>query len=422
MAPWSVKPKRLGLKRILCIGGGSLIAAFYIGTGDIAIASSMGAKFGFRLWWTYFVLGIAGWALIDMSVRYFLRFGRTPMTIFKDAHPVFSIYMFLTVIVCTLFGSYSQWNACAMVITGFFPRVPLELGGGLAALTAMLFVFQGMFKRLERVFVVVLMALIGCFFASAVLVGVNWSRALAGLVPQAPEGEWHPLFMSNAGSMINAWLILIYPYTLMEKKWFSGKLTEKVNILHRVRFDYAWGILAAGVVALPIMATAQAILKPFAIVPGNPADFSVLLEPVAGRWASSLFLLGLFAAAWTSGVAWWLGGAYALMDIFNLPIRMNSKPMKIIVLLFFLPSVPLLLIRIPPMYQIKVFAAFLAFVFPVVGLVLLWRVTRRDMGYFRWSLRRPGPILLVLADIFAVCLSLYVGWGTGVKVFKAFAG
>jgi len=410
--PWSLRPKKLGLRTILRIGGGSLIAAFFIGTGDIAIASAMGAKFGFSLWWTYFVLGIAAWALIDMATRYYLRFGQTPMAIFKDVHPLFSVYMFVTVIVCALFGSYSQWNACAMVITGFFPRVPLEVAGGVAALTAMLFVFQGIFKRLEKLFVAILIALLVCFFTAAVLARADWGAACAGLIPRAPaEPGWRGLFSSNAGSMINAWLILIYPYTLIEKKWFSHKLQEKVNILHRARFDYGWGVLAAGIVALPIMATAATILRPFNIVPKSPADFSVLLEPVAGSWASSLFLIGLFAAAWTSGVAWWLGGAYALLDIFNLPVRMNTKPMRWIVLLFFVPSVPLLMIRIDPMYQIRVFAAFLAIVFPVIGIVLLWRVTRKDMGYFRWSFKRPGTVVLALADIFAIALSIYVGWG-----------
>jgi len=87
--PWSLKPARLGPRVLLALGAGSLVASFYIGTGDITVGTNMGAKFGFGLWWSYFVLGIAGWALIDMSVRYFLRFGKTPMSIFKDVHPVF---------------------------------------------------------------------------------------------------------------------------------------------------------------------------------------------------------------------------------------------------------------------------------------------------------------------------------------------
>jgi manganese transport protein len=408
--PWSVRPARLGLRTVLMLGTGSVIASFYIGTGDVSVATSMGAQFGFRLWWTYFVLGIAGWALIDMSVRYFLRFGKTPMSIFKDVHPIFSGYMFLTVVVCALFGSYSQWNACAMVVSGFLPNVPIEVGGALAALCGLLFLFGGVYKRLERVFVAGLIALVVCLFASALMAGFDWKEAAHGLVPNAPGEGWKPLFASNAGSMINAWLILIYPYTMIERGWFSRKLQGKVNILHRARFDYGWGILAAAVVALPLMAAASAVARPFGILPRSYMDLSILLEPLAGTASTYLFLIGLFLAAWTAGVGWWLCGCYALLDIFNLPIKMDSKPMRTCLVLFFIPSSLLLLLRINPVYQILIFASFLAFVFPVIGLVMLYRITRPDMGYFRWSWRNPHGIAIAVADLFAVGLSIYIGW------------
>ena len=98
------------------------------------------------------------------------------------------------------------------------------------------------------------------------------------------------------------------------------------------------------------------------------------------------------------------------MDIFNLEIKLDSKPMKVCLVLFWIPSTLLLLLRINPVYQILIFSAFLAVVFPVIGLVLLWRVTRSDMGYFGWSLKSPKGIAIVLADIFAVGLSVYIGW------------
>jgi len=394
----------------MLLGTGSVIASFYIGTGDISIGTNMGAQFGYRLWWTYFVLGIAGWALIDMSVRYFLQFGKTPMSMFKDVHPVFTLYMFLAVIVCATFGSYNQWAACAMVVTGYVPDVSIELGGALASLCALLFLLTGAYKRLERVFVVGLIALLLCLFGSALMIGIDWGEAARGLVPNRPGKGWRPLFMSNAGSMINAWLILIYPYTMIERRWFSDRLQGKVNILHRARIDYGWGILAAGVVALPLMAAASAVARPFGILPRSYMDLSILLEPLAGRWSTYLFLGGLFLAAWTAGVGWWLCGCYALLDIFNLPIKLNSRPMRAALVLFFIPSTVMLLLRINPVYQMLLFSAFLAVVFPVIGLVMLWRITRPDMGYFRWSPRTAQGAVIIAADVFAILLSVYIGW------------
>jgi len=422
-APWSLRPNRLGLRAIMLMGTGSVIASFYIGTGDVSIGTNMGAKFGFGLWWSYFVLGIASWALIDMSVRYFLRFGRTPMSIFKDVHPAFSIYMFIAIVVCATFGSYNQWAACAMVITGFAPGVPIEVGGALAALAGLLFLLTGAYKRLETAFVFGLILLIACLFGSALMVGIDWNAAARGLVPHAPGEGWQAPFSQNAGSMINAWLILIYPYTMIERRWFSRELQGKVDLLHRARYDYAWGILAAGVVALPLIAAAAGIAKPFGIAPRNYMDLSILLEPLAGPWSPILFMTGLFLAAWTAGVGWWLCGSYALLDIFNLPIKLDSKPMRVCLLLFCVPSTALLVLRINPVYQMLLFSAFLTLVFPVIGLVLLYRISRPDMGYFRWTLKSKQGIAIIAADVFAIALSVYVGvwlgWAKFGSVFVA---
>ena len=421
--PWSLRPGRLGIRRLLAIGTGSILAAFFIGTGDIVIATQMGARFGYAMWWSYFVLAVAGWALIDMSVRYYLRFGKTPMSIFKDIHPYLGLLMFALVVVCAIIGSASQWNACAMVLTAFKKNVPLEVSGGVAAALAVIILFQGCFDRLEKVFIVALLALIVCFFASAVLAGANWGEAAKGLVPSIPRGAdassqsaWSKLLVANSGSMINAWLILLYPYAMMEKGWFSNRLQEKANILHRVRFDYAWGMLAAGVVALPIMAASATVVRQLGVIPENYSDFAVMLDPVAkalagkdaGKFAVKLFLGGLFIAAWTSGIAWWLGGAYAILDIFGLPIKMNSRPMRIIILLFLIPSVGILFLRISPAVQILIFAVFLAIVFPIVGILVVWRISRRDMGYFRWA--KPAAALIVL-DLFALGVSIAAGGG-----------
>jgi Mn2+/Fe2+ NRAMP family transporter len=409
-APWSLRPARLGWRAILALGAGSVIASFYIGTGDISIATTMGAKFGYRLWWTYFALGIAAWALIDMSVRYYLRFNRTPMALFRDVHPIFVVYMFLAVVVCTIFGSYNQWAACAMVISGFFPNVPLEVGGMAASLAGLLFLLTGAYARVERIFVIGLLALILCFFGAAFMVGINWGAASSGLVPHVPARDEFSLCMSNAGSMINAWLILIYPYTMVERGLYREHLQGKVDVLHRSRLDYGWGILAAGIIALPVIAAASAVARPFGILPRSYMDLSVLLEPLAGTWSMQLFLGGLFLAAWTSGVGWWMCGCYALLDLFNLPIRLDTSHMRLLLILFAIPSSLLLLLRINPVYQMLIFSAFLAVVFPVIGLVMLWRITRPDMGYFRWSLHSPRGVLIAAADIFAVGLSLYIGW------------
>lgn len=414
MRPWSLRPRRIACRSLFGIGAGALVASFFIGTADITISTRMGALFGFDMWWTFFVLGLAGWAMMDMSVRYFLRFGRTPVSLFKEIHPAIGGYLFLTVVVTTTVGAYSQWNACAHVLSDSFPGLPTEVGGTLAAAGGLAVLLLGAYRRLEILFVCGLVVLVLLFGAAAVAAEAPWDGAWRGLIPGGalePREQWKQLLQANAGSLINAWLILIYPYTMLEKGWHSRRLEDQVRILQRARWDYGVGIAAAGIVALPIMAAATAVARPFGIFPGNSTEFAALLEPVAGSTARWFFLGGLFLAAWTAGIGWIVCGSYAILDMGNLELRLRSPPFRICLVIFVVTSVSILFLRVNPFDGIQIFAIFLAVVFPVIALALLWRVTRRDMGYYRWSLRTFRGLAVVLVDLFALAVSLWVGWG-----------
>ena len=414
MKPWSAKLPPLSGRALAGVGAGALVGSFYIGTGDIAIATKMGALFGMDMWWTFFVLGLAGWTLMDMSARYYLRFGRTPLSIFKEVHPVFSIYLFVTVVVTTTIGAYSQWNTCAHVLGTLNPGIPTEVGGTLAALAATGLLLLGVYRRLELFFVAALIALVALFAAAAGAANAPWSDAPAGLLPSIPETgreDWLKLIQQNAGSLINAWLILIYPYTMIEKGWRSSKPLGQARILQRARWDYGVGIAAAGIVALPVMAAAAAVARPFGIVPENATDLAALLEPLAGSSARLVFLVGFFIAAWTAGIGWMVCGAYAMLDLGNLKVRMESRSFRIAIGLFIAASASLLFLRINPVYGIRIFTVLLAVVFPVVALVMVWRISRPDMGYFRWSTGSLRGVVVIALDVFALLVSLFVGWG-----------
>ena len=414
MKPWSAKLPPLSGRALFGVGAGALVGSFFIGTGDIAIATRMGALFGMDMWWTFFVLGLAAWTLMDMSTRYYLRFGRTPLSIFKEVHPVFSAYLFVTVVVTTTIGAYSQWNTCAHVLSTLNSGISTEIGGTLAALAAAALLLLGVYRRIELFFVAALIVLIGLFAAAAAAADAPWSDAFVGLLPSIPESkqeEWLGLIQQTAGSMINAWLILIYPYTMIEKGWHSSKPLGQARILQRSRWDYGVGIAAAGIVALPVMAAAAAVARPFGIVPENATELAALLEPLAGDFARLLFLAGFFIAAWTAGIGWIVCGAYAMLDLGNLKVRMESRSFRRAVQLFVVASSSLLFLRINPVYGILIFSVLLAVLFPLVALVMIWRISRPDMGYFRWSWgsARGGSVIAI--DVFAVLVSLFVGWG-----------
>ena len=103
-----------------------------------------------------------------------------------------------------------------------------------------------------------------------------------------------------------------------------------------------------------------------------------------------------------------------MLDLGNLPLRMGTRPFRSNLILFGVASVAILVLRVNPFYGIRIFSALLSVVFPVVAIALVWRVSRPDMGYFRWWPRNARGLVLMALDVFAVVVSIIVGWGISV--------
>ena len=82
--------------------------------------------------------------------------------------------------------------------------------------------------------------------------------------------------------------------------------------------------------------------------------------------------------------------------------------MRISLALFFIPSVLFLFLRVDPVTYIIVFAGFLAVVFPLVAGVMLYRVSRSDMGYFGWDRTSARGRIVIALDLFALAVSIMI--------------
>jgi hypothetical protein len=48
---------------------------------------------------------------------------------------------------------------------------------------------------------------------------------------------------------------------------------------------------------------------------------------------------------------------------------------------------------------------------------MAWRISRPDMGYFRWSTGSARGVVVIALDVFALLVSLFVGWGIMSRFF-----
>ena len=80
------------------------------------------------------------------------------------------------------------------------------------------------------------------------------------------------------------------------------------------------------------MACAAGTLFPRGITIQNAIDMVVTLQPIAGRFASSIFVFGILAAALSSLFAGYVLGPWLVCDFLNVPRKMDRPIVRIAVL------------------------------------------------------------------------------------------
>ena len=168
------------------MGPGALVAATFIGSGDVATGGTAGGFYGLGYWWAYWVTCAVAWFCLDVVGRYYIVTGKQGLSMFREL-PVIGPFLGLFLAV---FGVYygvgnvnSQFASTAWALQGLFPTISFEIAAAVAAVACMGLVWMGNYGWLEKLMSVLLVAIVGSFFAALIATGVNWGDAARGLLP-----------------------------------------------------------------------------------------------------------------------------------------------------------------------------------------------------------------------------------------------
>lgn len=389
-------PERRGFATL---GPAFITAALVFGPGSIATASSMGAEFAYDLVWVPVIATILMLCFVDLCVRIGLSTDSGPIgTIAKRFTRVAGVLVGLGAFAVT--ASFQAGNSAG---TGAAMTV---LFGGDSTLFAVLFTLVGLgfvwlpsfYRQLERVMVVIILALVVIFVVTAVVARPDLGQVLAGLVPSFPSGS-ATLVVGAAATTFSVVGALYQIQLVREKGWTAADYPT-------ARKDAIVGTLILGGLSFVIMVAAAAVLNPRGLSVQSPADMAAVLEPTIGGWASTLFALGLWAAAFSSLVGnstiggGMLAGAFGLEEGGLSSSRVKACISAVIVL----GGAVAAIFGGLPVQLIITAQAVTIFVVPLIGVLLVWLGRVPERG----ELRLPAAqlVLAVAGVLFLVLLAL----------------
>jgi manganese transport protein len=320
---------------IVSLGPGLFIIGYIIGTGSVTTMASAGASYGMSMTWalalscifTYVMIVSIGRCTIvtGNTIIYSIRqqFGRTVaiLLIIGLLMTVITSVMGVTAIASDVFREWS-----AQLTGGSYGVHPVISTTIFIAILYYLFWFGKNRFFLKAMSVVV--AIMGiCFISSMFMVVPEMTDIAAGLVPRMPTEANSSLVLAGlVGTTMAGVVVVSRSYLVAEQGW-------KLQDLKIENRDAIFSLTLTFIVSGSIIASAAGTLFPRGIHIRDAIDMVVTLQPIAGQFASSIFVFGILAAALSSLFAGYLLGPWLVCDYLNVQRKMSRRLVRLAVLL-----------------------------------------------------------------------------------------
>lgn len=333
--------KKSVLKKIIAIvlgfGPGIFAIGYTIGTGSVTSMIVAGSKFNMELLWVLLLSCLFSGVLMFSYGNYGLITGETALYGFKK-HLKYGKILAILIIVGITFG---QWNSL-MGILGISSNIIYEIlvlnFNGLKGyeyetvlsiavviiITFYLLMLVGKYTFFEKILVVFVTLMGVSFLLSLFFVQPLPIDVVKGLIPTIPDMPGGKMLVAAfVGTTMAAATFLSRPLFVKGKGWTIKNLSQQKK-------DAITAALLIFIISGTIMAVTAGALFYEGKEVTHVLDMANTLEPIAGKWAVTIFFFGALSAGLSSIFPCLLITPLLVADYQSGELDTNSKQFRVI--------------------------------------------------------------------------------------------
>lgn len=411
-------PNKSFFKKILAIilgfGPGIFAIGYTIGTGSVTSMIVAGSKFNMELLWVLLLSCIFSGILMFAYGNYALLTGDTALFGFKK-HLKYGKALAILIIIGITFG---QWNSL-MGILGISSNIIYEILAinfdGLGAykyetvlaiaviiiITFYLLMLVGKYTFFEKILVVFVTLMGFSFILSLCFVQPLPLDVVKGLIPTIPDVPGGKMLVAAfVGTTMASATFLSRPLFVKGKGWTTKNLKQQKR-------DSITAAILIFIISGVIMAVAAGALYYQGKEVTQVLDMANTLEPVAGKWAVTIFFFGALSAGLSSIFPCLLIAPLLVADYQSGTLDTSSLQFRIIT------GIACLVALIGPAFganpvEVQILSqVFNVFVLPVVVLgIILMLSSKKVMKDYKTNL---GVYIGLYAALFFALVISYTG-------------
>jgi len=361
-----------------------------------------GATYGMSLLWAMVASCLATFFMINVYGRFTMVTGETALQAFRQhIHPLVGLF-FIVALTAGVSGSVMGVMGIVAEISSEWSKAVVD--GGIAPIwfaaffvSLVYFIFwNGKTQFFERSLAVVVAIMAACFILNFFILMPPPIDIIKGLVPTLPdvpldEGKGPFLVIASmVGTTVFSGLFIIRTTLVKEAGW---TITDR----GKQRNDAIVAVVMMFVISGSIMAAAAGTLYAEGLGLEKATQMIDLLEPLAGSFATTIFVIGIVAAGVSSQFPNVLMLPWLLCDFNESERDMTLPRYRIIVGIISLLGLVVPMLGARPVFVMIVSQAFNAVILPVTVACILYLGNRRDlMGKHRNSVTANGVLTVIL--------------------------
>jgi Mn2+/Fe2+ NRAMP family transporter len=290
---------------ILALGPGIFCMGYTIGTGSVTAMIKAGSQFGMQLLWVLALSAFFAGVLMEVYGRFAAVTGQTAVYAFKT-HLRNGKFWAIVVICGVVLGQWSSLSGILSLTSHafyemarlFLPGLPQEHYTLILIIAIVLiilmygFLLIGRYSFFEKL-LVVFVAVMAFSFLISIFIEVPAPDEIArGLIPSIPVNG-HLMVAAFVGTTMAAPTFIVRPLIVKEKGWKEHDLKQQSR-------DALTAAILMFVVSAAIMISATGALFHKGLSVTRVMDMVTALEPVAGKFAIAIFMVGAVSAGLSS--------------------------------------------------------------------------------------------------------------------------
>ena len=399
---------------MLTVGPGIFCIGYTIGTGSVTSMAKAGSEFGMQLLWVLFLSVLFAWVLMEAYGRYAVVTGDTAIHSVRKKLRHGNL-LALIIVIGVIAG---QWtclsgilgltsNAVYELFNMFFPASsPVNYW---AVLGIAIFLIVGLYGMLligdysffEKILVIFVTIMGISFFVSMFVVFPPVSEIANGFVPSIPKVPGGKLMVAAfVGTTMAAPTFVVRPLLMKGKGWGKGHTREQSK-------DALTSAILMFIISGSVMVTATGALFYEGKVITRVLDMVYTLEPLVGRFAVAIFVVGTMSAGLSSIFPIIMVAPLLVADYRKGELDTRSRQFRVLTAIAAIIGLTVPVLGANPIAAQIATQVSQVFVLPfVIGVIFVLVNRKQDMGVYQ-----AGPLLnagLVAAFIFA-CFIAYTG-------------